>query len=212
MDHLTLETIDRYLDGALEPADRTAVEAHLAACGACRAEVTAQRAVWSALAALSAEPLPVDLSAAVLARIAPAPAARWSAGAWLALAAQAATLVALAVWLAPALRPPLPPLLMTPWTLSGDPLAGLAAWLAAQAAVLPNHVAGVWQIGRLFEVEVLAGLAARVTTLPAPLAELIRLAGAIEGAPLVALALALGGALWLVGNRVLLAGVGEADA
>jgi anti-sigma factor RsiW len=36
-------TLSEYIDGALAPADRYAVEAHLAACTSCRAECEAQR-------------------------------------------------------------------------------------------------------------------------------------------------------------------------
>lgn len=37
--HVTIELLSQYLDQMLAPADRSAVEAHLAECGACRSEL-----------------------------------------------------------------------------------------------------------------------------------------------------------------------------
>jgi anti-sigma factor RsiW len=92
--------LDRYLDGALAPAEEAALAAHLAGCAACRAELAALREVWTALAALPPERLPVDLTPAVLARL-ESPLSRWQGMALgAALAAQAVLAVLLAGWLA----------------------------------------------------------------------------------------------------------------
>jgi anti-sigma factor RsiW len=101
--HLVPDQFDLYLDDRLDPAQRAAAEAHLAACPACRAELAALRDMLAMLEALPPERLPADLTGPVLARIAPA------ANPWpqrLALAAFAAQVVialALSAWLVPAL-------------------------------------------------------------------------------------------------------------
>ncbi|MGD8277385.1 MAG: zf-HC2 domain-containing protein [Gemmatimonadota bacterium] len=52
MTHLTGDRLDAYCDGSLEKDERGAVDAHVAHCSQCRAEVEDWRAVYAALAAL----------------------------------------------------------------------------------------------------------------------------------------------------------------
>ena len=74
MNHLTIETLDLFLDQALDAPARAAAEAHLATCEVCQAELNTLRDLFATLAALPPEPLPVDLTEPVLQRIARAPA------------------------------------------------------------------------------------------------------------------------------------------
>lgn len=69
--HLSEESLDLYLDRGLAPGEREVVEAHLAGCADCRERLGALAGLYGAFAALPAEPLPVDLTAGVMARIAP---------------------------------------------------------------------------------------------------------------------------------------------
>ncbi|MGN6810858.1 MAG: zf-HC2 domain-containing protein [Thermomicrobiales bacterium] len=99
-EHPTPESLDRYLDCAIAPVEESALEAHIAGCATCRAELAALREVWAELAALPPERLPVDLTPAVLARL-ESPLLRWQAVALGAtLAAQVVVAVLLAGWLA----------------------------------------------------------------------------------------------------------------
>ncbi len=91
-----------YLDGRAKPAERRAVEEHLAACASCRTRADEFRMVWDALddlPALSASPA---FDASLRARIAaePAPSRFWD---WLPsprLAFATTALVALSIWMA----------------------------------------------------------------------------------------------------------------
>ncbi|MFH1468315.1 MAG: zf-HC2 domain-containing protein [Pseudomonadota bacterium] len=69
--------LDDYVDEALTPAERAALQAHLAACPACRAELAALHALLAEAAALPAgiEP-PRDLWAGIAAQIQPTAARR----------------------------------------------------------------------------------------------------------------------------------------
>jgi thiol-disulfide isomerase/thioredoxin len=60
--------LSAFADGALPPARRDRVAAHLAACARCRATVESYRALGAAASSLAAAPLPADGLAAVLAR------------------------------------------------------------------------------------------------------------------------------------------------
>src|SRR5262245_51798927 len=70
MNHLTAEILNMYLDGALDPDERAAADAHLAGCRACQGELAALRELFATIEALPPEQLPADLTAQVLGRIA----------------------------------------------------------------------------------------------------------------------------------------------
>ena len=66
MSHLTEEQLNLYLDDELSTVERAAVEAHLAGCDACRAELASLQALFTALDALQPEALTADLTPVVL--------------------------------------------------------------------------------------------------------------------------------------------------
>jgi anti-sigma factor RsiW len=209
MNHLSTETLNMYLDDLLDSDQRSAADAHLATCTACRADLAALRELFATLVALPPDPLPADLTAQVLQRIAPAglvadqPAAKDApldphrqalAAVWvraranvqaagMVLVVQAALVIALAIWLAPL-------------------LAGIAA--AGQAALrLPTPPAAA-ALDELYSW--LAGASAALARLPRAgdrlsVASLITLSAAQW-----ALVLAGVGVVWFFGNRFLLAG------
>ena len=91
-----------YLDGRAKPAERRAVEEHLAVCSSCRTRAEDFRAVWGALDDLPViSPSPL-FDATLRARIAAEPARRgfwgWAPSPRLAFAVTA--LVAVSVWMA----------------------------------------------------------------------------------------------------------------
>ncbi len=102
MVHLTEFQLNEYLDGALNEAERQAVEAHLAACGGCREALADLQAVFFALDEVAEVELTADLSARVLADLQVQP----DASPWLRplLLIQAAVVSGMAVWLWPTLR------------------------------------------------------------------------------------------------------------
>jgi anti-sigma factor RsiW len=110
--HLSEEFLDRYLDDDLAPEERARVDGHLAGCATCRAELAALAGLYSTLDALPAEPLPVDLSPRVLARIRSQSKRRSLRLVEALLVAQVALTLALAAWLVPLLGPRLP---VVPW-------------------------------------------------------------------------------------------------
>ena len=67
--HLSDETINEYLDSALEGAAHAAAEAHLAGCSVCAGRRAALAAVFSGLEALPDAPLARDLRPAVMAAV-----------------------------------------------------------------------------------------------------------------------------------------------
>ena len=100
--HLGEEIINMYLDGELSAGERGHVEAHLAACDECQAEVAALRQLFIALDELVPAPAP-DLVPGVLARVQPrrrsrGPGLLRSRPLWLVPALQAAAAVALLAW------------------------------------------------------------------------------------------------------------------
>ena len=179
MSHLGAETLNLYLDDELDPAARAAADAHLAACAPCRAELTMLRELYGALDALPLERLPADLTAPVLARLAPARRGRDALPVAL-LGAQVVLTGLLAAWLAPALAGrTLPRLPGLPGLATLGPATALPDWLAARAA----EVAALLGTLMFATPGLFAGIA------PARWA----------------LVIALAGVAWLVGNRVLLA-------
>jgi anti-sigma factor RsiW len=65
-DHLDDDTLNEYLDSALDPARRTEVETHLAACADCAVKLENLRALFAAIESVPDVPLERDLSSAVI--------------------------------------------------------------------------------------------------------------------------------------------------
>lgn len=63
-----VEMVTDYLQGNLDPADRAAVEEHLAACGHCTGYVEQVRRMLELTAAPEPEPVPAELLDALTAR------------------------------------------------------------------------------------------------------------------------------------------------
>lgn len=98
---LIVSKLVEYLDGRARPAERHAVEDHLAGCASCRSRVGEVRAVWSALDDLPEISPSPSFDALLRQRIAAEPARRsfwhWIPSPRLAFAVTA--LVAASVWL-----------------------------------------------------------------------------------------------------------------
>jgi hypothetical protein len=104
------ELLAPYVDGSLDASERAAVDAHLAACARCREEVELARRAVTALSTLGEEPVPLGVTAPVLARAERAAeprrrSPRWAVG----LAAAAALVLAGALVLPQVLRDPAGP-------------------------------------------------------------------------------------------------------
>jgi anti-sigma factor RsiW len=92
-----------YLDGRAKPAERRAVEEHLAGCAGCRAQAEDFRTLWGALDDLPVISPSPAFDASLRARIASEPVRRGFWVAWLPsprLAFAATALVAISVWMA----------------------------------------------------------------------------------------------------------------
>ena len=76
MNHLSNETLNLYLDDALDSRERAAADAHLAMCEACQAELSTLRRLFATIEVLPLDPLPADLTARVLEQIAFVPEPR----------------------------------------------------------------------------------------------------------------------------------------
>ncbi len=185
--HLSAETLNEYLDGALEAPARAQAEAHLADCPQCAARLASWRALFAGLAALPEEPLARDLSADVLARL-PQPAEALSILPklrWI-VAAQALAAVVLLASAAPFVTAALP--IVDPVTISQPAvqfITELLTGLAAQAQSLASALT-VWS------EQGLAGVRALTT----PLAK--------TSTWLLSAGLAAAFVLWVLGNGLLL--------
>jgi anti-sigma factor RsiW len=69
VEHVTANLAIRYVSGEMSPAERAALEAHVAGCSACRERVEAQRRLAEVLGAWETPARGVDLTAAVLDRL-----------------------------------------------------------------------------------------------------------------------------------------------
>lgn len=176
MSHLSDEQLNLYLDQQLALSERGVVEAHLAACPRCQADLARLRSLFLALDALPAAPLPLDLTEAVLAQLPTPPAPRPARLVRLVLALQVALILLLAWGLSPLSLPVLPATLPTLPRLDGAALA--AGWLA-QA-----QTSGAWLVA--------LGEGVAFPLLPLAPTEWALLLGALS-------------ILWLLGNRWLLA-------
>ena len=87
--------ITGYVDGALAPAERAQVEAHLHTCPSCRAQADAERALRARLLGLPHPDFPVPLESSVRARLVHAPQPRRP---WRVLLPLAAALVLALFW------------------------------------------------------------------------------------------------------------------
>jgi anti-sigma factor RsiW len=108
-----------YLDGRAKPAERRAVEEHLAGCSACRNRAEDFRALWGALDDLPMISPSPAFDASVRARIAAEPVRRGLWG-WLPsprLAFALTALVAMSAWMASTPR----------FTINETPMTGVAA-------------------------------------------------------------------------------------
>ena len=180
MSHLTPDLLNLYLDDQLELSARAAADAHLNGCAQCRSELAALRAISVALDALQPEPLPIDLTPQVLARIAPARRHWRDAVAGALLGAQVVLAALLAGWLAP--------------TVSGWRRDDLSAW-PGPSALDRGSALLTWLNARTGEFQ--AALVGLARTGSAPFV-------GITPAQWILVVVAVG-VVWLVGNRLLLA-------
>jgi len=178
MTHLSDDTLNGYLDGALTDQERAAAEAHLLSCTACAGQLSALRAMFIELDALPELALADDLAPAVIARL-DRPARLPGVIRWLALVQVAAVLCA--VWLT--------------WPLLK---AGLSNELPIQLNALAEWAEAWVETWRLW----IESLAAVRFSLPTGV--ISQLAFDRANAGLALLALCGLAAAWLVGNRLLL--------
>lgn len=86
-----------YVDGALPPPERAALEEHLESCEACRAQASEERSLRARLASLPPPAFPASLDASVRERLRRPPAPRRRIGAFVLLPMAAALLAAVLV-------------------------------------------------------------------------------------------------------------------
>jgi predicted anti-sigma-YlaC factor YlaD len=191
MSHIPDEQLNLYLDHVLDPVDQVLVETHLRDCETCQAALTRHKQLFRLFAELPSEPIPADLVPLVLAGIA-APQnnpgkpvqTRWPVQAWAILVVQLMLVVALAAWSLPFIQAPL-------------------------AAIQPERYIIVLQ--RFWvEVDIMmqGGMLHLQAMLNSPIPFALPLFNPLEWFVLFAAALA----LWLVGNRYLLALPGSAQS
>lgn len=170
--------IPAYLQGELPPEDRSAFEAHLAACSSCQRELATYEALMTRLSAPLPEAPERDLAPGVLARInAPRAVLRPAFGgtAWRAAAALLALLLA-GLLLSRQDRRPAQPAVVTPqeqfvaaaldWLATSQEPDG--RWDAAKWGAQPNYTPGITALA------VLAFLRHEPEALPGPHAQAVR--------------------------------------
>jgi anti-sigma factor RsiW len=133
MDHV-IERLGAWLGGELEGGERAAVEAHLAACAACRREADALQAVWRTLGAAPAPARTASVWPAVRARTFAAPGGWFYGSRPLTRLSLGAAAVACGL-LVGALLP----------RSGGDPLADATLWTAG-SRVLDEEAAGALDV------------------------------------------------------------------
>lgn len=77
MEHIDLDDLSAYIDGALPPARQSQVNEHIAACGACRAEYESLAWATSFARAMPRAPLPRSASLGIPVPETSAPHTRW---------------------------------------------------------------------------------------------------------------------------------------
>jgi anti-sigma factor RsiW len=183
-EHRSEETINLYLDGELGDGECASVEAHLAECSICRAEVESLLGLFVALGELADAPTP-DMAAGVVARI--RPRTRLAVLRWLIPALQGAAAVGLLAWgwvrLAGYLTAAVQSL---PLKVIEETEAWAFEWIAVQWSALDGWVSATWAQAR---DQLTLGLPLAGLDLPA--------AGLVTVAVLLA-------ALWVMGNTILL--------
>lgn len=165
-----------YVDGRLAPRALAPLEAHLAACVACRAELAALETICATLAEMPMQPEPGNLTALVLARVATYEARqarererqfslRWADTLLAVLLASIATLAF--VLLDPALRAAFPaafshtfPALVS---LLAAPGPGSIAWVAWVVWVATGLGLAIWFAGSEARAACRRTLAARIS-------------------------------------------------
>lgn len=149
MNHLDTTTLNLYLDDVLDTPMRAQVDAHLATCPTCQRELSALRALTASFDAWHAEPIPHDLSATVMTRIAtrPAPAfvSRWGIAL---LGVQVVLVGILFAWVLPTLLRMVSglPLERVP-TLNFSGVTNLLATLFAFTLPFPSLAPAIWIAG-----------------------------------------------------------------
>ena len=131
------ETLNEYLDNALAPSARADVDAHIAVCVACAAELASLRSLFAAIESLPEVPLQRDLTFDVLAGI---PSVRASASSLPRVVRWALLLQALVVVVSLALAWPLldlsdlqVPIAPPDWSALARFMDSWRSWLAAFA-------------------------------------------------------------------------------
>lgn len=138
MTHLDHSTLNLYLDDALDAETRSHADAHLATCELCRRELAALRSLAASFDTWRPEPIPHDVTAPVMTRIAERAArrAQWSV---LVLGAQALTAVALLSWALPTFLSIVP---LPSYTVPVIDVSGLTT--LNDRFVLPLPPIGLW--------------------------------------------------------------------
>ncbi len=101
MNHLSTELLNLYLDDALESAEKVGVEGHLKTCPVCQQELAAIQAVFVTLSEWQLETPPYDISRVVMAQLEPIPVI---SNRWLSLAILTAQIMVcglLGFWVVP---------------------------------------------------------------------------------------------------------------
>ncbi|MFB0536037.1 MAG: anti-sigma factor [Anaerolineae bacterium] len=200
MSYLTEEQLNLYLDNELSTVERAAVEAHLAGCDACRAELASLQTLFTALGALQPEALAADLTPLVLRGVAAERrrTVRRRRISWLVPALQGAAVVLLLVF---------------GWSALATRYAELAQRIPAEAlyAAWTNALARggtLWAATVAWWQTWWAGAVTDVLGLPASLGQVTSHWPQLPGLGFTtskAIAVSLAAALvWLVGNAILL--------
>jgi hypothetical protein len=146
MKHLDNSTLNLYLDDVLDAKTRGQVDAHLATCPTCQQELDSTRALFTTFDTWRVEPIPHDVTAQVMTRIAshPAPAqlSRWGA---IVLGVQVLFAALILMWLLPTLLRVVNglPFQIVP-TFNFDVFTNLADWSNPISFSFPSLALWIW--------------------------------------------------------------------